>query len=467
MKKEVLYLENLTTMQENRSNLHHVSLSLEEGEVVAVTGQDGSGIAILEQILSGIVRPDSGTVYLSGKETVLLSEDDAKSKGIYSIRYDNSVIPGLSVSENLNVLKRFMWKDFWINVKENDRRTIQMFRHYGIHIPTNKDCRRLTAAQCMELYMCRALLCGARILVCRELGEEFSTAELLELDHFISILKQEGISLLLLNSDLRKTAPVADEVVILRNGYVCYEKSAKITDFSLIDRHMNILRKDYSVTRKDFHTDPMIRFTDVFPQAYPELHLDADLYAGTTTGVFWTNGIVGNAIHQVFAGKLKAEGTVTEKGKTFLFEDWYRKNRHKIVCMGIHFWETNLFYNLTLEEHLLLRFYHSYSLAPLNKKALSGILRDFVKEQKIPQEYLKLPPHLIPTAIRNQIALWMVLILPPKLLVLDNPLYNADGNMQQNFLSFLEKLKAQKTTILWSNNNDSSLKNYCEKIYVM
>ncbi|MBQ8305094.1 MAG: ATP-binding cassette domain-containing protein [Blautia sp.] len=467
MKNEVLYLENLTTIQENRSNLHHVSLSLEEGEVVAVIGQDGSGIAILEQILSGIVRPDSGTIYLSGKETVLRSEDDAKSRGIFYICHENAVISELSVSENLNVLKRFMWKDFWIDVKDNERKTMEMFSHYGIHIPLDKDCRHLTVAQSMELYMCRAVLCGARILVCRELGEEFSTSELLELDHFITILKQEGISLLLLNSDLRKTAPVADEVVILRNGYVCYRDSAEKTDFSLIDRHMNILRKDHSVIRREELADPQIFLKDILPCNCPDLRFSCNLYPGQTTGVFWTNGIVGNVVLQIFSGKLKATGVVTEKGTSGVFGDWFQENRHRIVCMGIHFWETNLFHNLTLEEHLLLRFYHSYSMKPLNKKALSGILNDFVQEYQIPREYLKLVPRLIPTTVRNQIALWMALILPPKLLVLDNPLFNADGNMQQSFLSCLEKLKEQKTAVLWSNNNNSSLKIYCEKIYLV
>ena len=467
MKKEVLFLENLVTRQENRSNLRHVSLSLEEGEAVAVTGRDGSGIGLLEEILSGKVRPDEGKFFLNGEEVSLRSEDDAQSKGIFLIRYENAVIPELSVTENLVVLKRFMWKDFWIDVRNNEKKAQEIFDHYGLGISPSGDCRRLTSAQRMELYMCRALLCGAKVLVCRDLGEDFSTRELLELENFVRIIKKEGVSLILLNSDLRKTAPVADEVLILRNGYICYQKSIEDTDFRIVDRHMDIFRADHTVRREDISQEPRITFTGLYPVNYPEIALNAALYPGETTGVFWNNDIVGNLVLQVFSGKLDARGSVTEDGMICSYSSWFRKNRYQVLCMGIHFWETNLFQNLTLEEHLLLRFYHHFSGGRLlNRKVLSVILHDFTEEYQIPASYLKLPPRLLPTGIRNQVAIWMALILPPKLLVLDNPLYNADGRIQQNLLACLEKLKAQKTIILWSNINNSSLKNYCERIYI-
>ena len=72
----------------------------------------------------------------------------------------------------------------------------------------------------------------------------------------------------------------------------------------------------------------------------------------------------------------------------------------------------------------------------------------------------------LPPELRNQIVLWGVLFSPPKLLVLDCPMYGMDEQIRQSFLVCLKKLKAAGTAILWSDNSET-LRNYSDQFVVL
>ena len=204
MKREVLYLENIVTAQPAGQNLDYVSLSLQAGEILGVTGLGSSGTAVLADVLSGRLSPCMGAIYLEGEKIVYRSQQEARRLGIFEITYNASVVSDLSVSENLNVLQGFSWRKFVIRRKANREIAQAIFDQYGISANPDKKARSLTEEQRVELAICRALLCGAKVLVCREVGEGFTCEEMDGFVRFLHQLRDEGISVILFNSAVQK-----------------------------------------------------------------------------------------------------------------------------------------------------------------------------------------------------------------------------------------------------------------------
>lgn len=466
MRREILYLDRVSTARTGERNLERLSLSLEEGEAVTIVGRDDSGVDVLCEVLTGRTRPKKGRILLNGSEVVLHSAQEANAHGVFLIQSDNAIIPELTVAENLNVLKGFSWNDFIIRPGRNIEKTRKVFEKYGITMEAEQSCRNLTQAQSMMLQMCKAVLHGALVLICKGLGEEFSTEEIRQIDGLVNALKAEGISLIIIGSDIRKMAPVADRVQILRNGIICYDKLLSEARFEEMNRYMEIDRREYAVERRDDAGVPLFEFLGFETDFNRGRPVDFSVRSGETMGLFWTEGTVGDGVFRAFAGDARTRATVvTRQEKAQPFSSWLRENRHHIYCLGMHFWEQNLIQEFTLREHLALRFYFHFDRPGwISRRQLATVINDFVRDRNIPEQYLDCVPRHIPTEIKNRIVLWMTLIFPPRLLVLDNPLFGADGQMQQLLFACLEEVKRNHTAVLWSNNSHSALKNLCERV---
>lgn len=466
MKQEILYVENLTTGLTSVQNLDHVSFSLDPGEILGITGLDGSGISILADALTGAIRPTGGSIYLNGTVVSLTSRQEANRLGLYEINHSMSVIRNLSVSENLNVLRRFAWRDFLVKRERNEQITRAVFEQY--HIGGDPACpvQLLTTGQRMELAICRALLCGARVLVCREAGEGFNEAEIYEFEHFIRQLRSEGIPMIMINSDVRMVMRLADRVAVMRRGMICYSRRTAEASVQDICRCMDLSRPEDSPAGNMGTRAPYISLRQVRNLSSEARALSADLYSGDILGACWEGSNYSDDSVRLYRGELKGEGTVIQNGIPFPFPAWRKVNRHQILCFGMGFWDKGLYENLTAGENLLLRTYHRYGRRAgiFNRAMLRLALREFCESHEIDLECLSQYPRHLSPGVRNQIVLWAALLAPPKLLVLDNPLYAIDEQVRRNFLACLAELKAAGTSVLWNSNSRLGLGPYCDRI---
>ena len=124
MKEEILYLENLVTNQTAGQNLEYVSLALNRGEILGITGSGDSGATALADVLLGRLNLSGGTLCLEGRNIVCDSPARAREYGIYGISYGSATISGMSVSENMNVLRPFRRQDYLIWNRRIDRKSV-------------------------------------------------------------------------------------------------------------------------------------------------------------------------------------------------------------------------------------------------------------------------------------------------------------------------------------------------------
>ena len=196
--------------------LTNVSLSLGRGEVLALMGENGAGKSTLIRMLGGAHRPDSGTITIDGRELQMNSPAEAMRAGIGVIYQELTLIPALSVCDNL-----FLGRDrgrFWIAQRAERRRATEIFSRMGVEIPLDVPVGQLSIAQQQLVEIARVLSQDVRILVMDEPSAALTPQEVDRLFTLMAELKAQGIGIIYISHRLEEVFAVADRVTVLRDG---------------------------------------------------------------------------------------------------------------------------------------------------------------------------------------------------------------------------------------------------------
>ncbi len=467
MKKEILYLEHLVTRQPSGQNLEYVSLSLRKGEILGVTGIGESGVSVLADAICGRVNPDAGTIYLEGVPVSYRSENEARRLGIYEITYQASVVNSMTAAENLAVLRRFSWKHLLLHRRSIDAVSKEVFSHYDIGCEPHTRGSSLSNGQKLELSICRALLCGAKVLVCREAGEGLERDELMRFAAFLHRLRDEGVSIIVFNSDVQKVLQYADRIAVMRGGMVCLERARHgITAYEIHQR----LRISTMKMQEEKKKVPRLYIT---LQEAGLLDGDAklistDLYTGRAAGILCRGPKGRGMVQQMFSGLAQTCGFVMQNGRMMHLEEWRQQNAGRICCLGPRFWEKGVFEDLTAAENIVFRSMNRFRERGdvINRRMLRLALRDFAAEMGFDSEGLDVYPRCLSGRMRDQLVLLRVMFAPVDLLVLDYPFYTIDEQIKAELLRCIKVLQSRGTAVLWSSNDRSVLEAHCESITV-
>jgi ribose transport system ATP-binding protein len=215
--------------------LDGVSLSLNEGEVLALIGENGAGKSTLMNILSGALRPDGGELQLDGRAYAPASPVEARAKGIALIHQELSLCPHLSVAENILLgaeSARFGWFD-WEGARGKALEVLESFHHPEIRPERRVGELSAPARQVVEI--CRALAARARLVLMDEPTSSLQREDVERLFALINRLRASGTAIIYISHFLEEVRQVADRFTVLRDGRsVAAGEMANVTNDTLI-----------------------------------------------------------------------------------------------------------------------------------------------------------------------------------------------------------------------------------------
>jgi len=192
--------------------LRDVSLDVSAGEVVTLVGRNGAGKTTLLRCLMGLHRPTAGTVTLGGTDITNLPADRRARRGLGFVPDDRGIFASLSVEENLRLPPRVN-DDAW-----------SMDRVYE-SFPVLKERRKfpgtkLSGGEQQMLAIARVLRMGARLLLCDEPTEGLSPVLVHQIGDILRDVKAAGVTVLLVEQNVRFASTVADRHYLLAQGRV-------------------------------------------------------------------------------------------------------------------------------------------------------------------------------------------------------------------------------------------------------
>jgi ABC-type sugar transport system ATPase subunit len=231
--------------------LRDVTMRLGAGEVLGLVGDNGAGKSTLIKILTGFIRPDSGTIYVRGEQVQLRSVDHARSLGIETVYQDLALVPGLSVYHNI-FLKRELVRGFrpmrFLHNGEMRKRAREYLDDIGISTLRSVDSEvaMLSGGQRQAIALARATHSGANILLLDEPLAAMGAREGRLILDLIRELKQRGdVSMILIAHNYVHVFDVADRVALLRNGEISFDKP---TAESSVEELTEIVASEYRAT---------------------------------------------------------------------------------------------------------------------------------------------------------------------------------------------------------------------------
>ena len=198
--------------------LDHVDLEVRAGEVRAIVGENGAGKSTLIKILTGVLAPDAGAVFLEGRSVDFRAPHEAQRAGIVTIYQEVNLIPTLSAAENIFLdrepRRRFGLID-WRKMRFGAR---EILERYEIALDVDRPVRELGLAAQQMIAIVRALSLGGRVIV---MDEPTSALTHREVDHLMRIIGQiraDGVTVLYISHRLDELFRIADSVTVLRDG---------------------------------------------------------------------------------------------------------------------------------------------------------------------------------------------------------------------------------------------------------
>ena len=198
--------------------LKNVSFTLARGEIHALVGENGAGKSTLIKVLTGVERPDGGTITLDGVEVTIRSPLHAQSLGISTVYQEVNLCPNLTVAENLLIGRQPM-KRGHVDWKAMNAQAREILRGLDIEIDVTQPLGSFSIAIQQMAAIARALVISpAKVLVLDEPTSSLTGHETDQLFRVMRKLKGDGIAILFITHFLDQVYEVSDRVTILRNG---------------------------------------------------------------------------------------------------------------------------------------------------------------------------------------------------------------------------------------------------------
>jgi D-xylose transport system ATP-binding protein len=219
---DVLVVDGLRKSFGSVQAIKQASIRLPRGKVTALIGDNGAGKSTLIRCLSGVHRPDSGTIALDGTAIDFHSPDQARRAGIETVHQNLALVDDLTVWQNLFLgreLTRGLGPVQFLDRKGMRDKAKEMVSALAINVPSvTSRVRRLSGGQRQAVSIARAAGWGSKIVIMDEPTAALGVQETARVEELIRGLRERGLTILLISHNFDQVMRLADGVWVMRAG---------------------------------------------------------------------------------------------------------------------------------------------------------------------------------------------------------------------------------------------------------
>jgi erythritol transport system ATP-binding protein len=429
-------------------------------QVNVLIGENGAGKSTLMRILAGVEQPDEGELLLEGKPIHIRSPRDAAAHGISIVHQELSVLPNLTLSENIFAGREPVRYGIMLDREVQEKRSVRALSRLraGIDVRTQAGFLPLGSRQVVEV--ARTLDQGAKILILDEPTSALSSAEADNLFRVLGELKGAGVTIIYISHRLNELLHLGDQFTVLRSGTIVGETSREAVTREWIVERMS--GKDVSagpphkspsdaapiVMKVQGITLPPSRGEDGF-QA-PLSAVSFDLHQGEIVGIYGLLGAGRTELLECLVGKKHATaGKVTINGKEVLLASVRDAIAHGIHLVSEDRQRDGLFPELSVRENIVFGIRNGLLL---NRKEESDRSRQIAGELNIRVGNFELPVSALSGGNQQKVLIARCLLCSPRVLLLDEPTRGVDVGAKAEIYEILRSLAAKGLSILFTSS---------------
>ncbi len=240
---------------------NNVNLNVRPGEILALLGENGSGKTTLMNMLSGIYKPDSGSILVDGKEVTIASPEDSKRLGIGMVHQHFKLVDVFSAADNIWMGKAKAGLPLG---KNRFDQVAAIAKKFGFELDPRKKVYDMAVSEKQTLEIIKVLYYGAKIII---LDEPTAVLTVQEIDKLFAVLrrmKADGHAIIIITHKLNEVMDISDRVAILRKGeYITTVNTAETNEQALTE-YMVGRKVDLNIDRPTVEkTRPLLEVRDV------------------------------------------------------------------------------------------------------------------------------------------------------------------------------------------------------------
>ncbi len=193
-----------------------VDLELFKGEVLALLGENGAGKSTLMNILSGLIRPDSGEIILKGKSVEINSPRDAMHLGIGMVHQNFKLVSTMTVAEN--VILGLDNESFVLDLKKVSKKISEISDHYNLKVDPSAYIWQMSVGEQQRVEILKLIYRGAEVLILDEPTAVLTPQESNELNEIVKKMTAEGKSAIFITHKMDEVMNFSDWVRVLQKG---------------------------------------------------------------------------------------------------------------------------------------------------------------------------------------------------------------------------------------------------------
>lgn len=457
--------------------LNDVTFKVHEGDIHGLVGENGAGKSTLMKILSGTYPTGSyeGGIVLNGKTLELHSPNTARNQGIGVVPQEISVIPELSVAENI-VVGRWSGSGQWVNMGAINKKVEAFLNSHEVNLDPRQLVSKLTAAQKQEVMIARALYTNPSVLILDEPTSSLSLTEINKLFKTLRDLRDKGVTCVFITHKLQEIFELTDRVTVMRDGIVAGEFSREAYSETAIITAMvgRKIEQMYPTRTKPFSPEEVFRvenLTIAHPTIANRNQIEGVSFSLRKGEILGLAGLVGSGRSEVLNaiyGRLKSSHQIFVEGKEITIRNTTDAKQAGIALVTEDRKVDGLLPDMTIRPNLTIN-----NLPLITRLFLLNV----GKEKVVAKEYtdkLNIKTPSIESMVINlsggnqqKVVIGRVLLGNPKILLLDEPTKGVDVGAKNEIYKIMLDLATAGISIIMVSSELPELLAMCDRFVVL
>jgi simple sugar transport system ATP-binding protein len=450
--------------------LEDVSMTIKSGTVHCLAGENGSGKSTLIKIMSGVHSPDKGIIKLGQTEFKSLTPITSMMAGVQVIFQDFSLLPNLTVAENIALPSLLQGNAKVVNGREISKIAKSALEKIDISLDLQSYVEDIPVASKQIVAIARALNQDVKLLFMDEPTTALTYKEVKKLFLIVEQLRKNGTTVVFVSHKIAEIQEICSRITVLRNGQVALEGdmahltakdiSSAMTGIEISSSKIHIAEPSAEVLLKveNLSSDDVVK------------NVDFELHRGEILGI---TGLLGSGRTELaeclFGLKKITDGKVIFEGKEIS-----RLSPPKSKKIGIGYVPSDrlsegLFLNQNILRNLIAATISNYrnSFGLLNKNRMRQGGQKWAEIMRIKTSSVDAPVTSLSGGNQQRIVLAKWLATQPKVMMLNGPTVGVDVGSKQEILSLVSEEAAKGIAFLIISDDVPELVQICHRVLVM
>ena len=467
----IISLKNVHKSFGGVSVLNGVDFVLQKGSVHALVGQNGAGKSTMMKILTGVYTCDSGDIYIDASKVKMNSYSDAVSHGISLIFQELSLIPTLTVAENI-FLNREILEGPFLDKKSMERKAHELLQSLDIDVDVHSRVEDLDVGVCQMIEIAKALSVNAKVLILDEPTASLSEKETAHLFTLINSLKQRGVSMIYISHRMAEIFKICDTITVLRNGSIVTTKPTR--DYSLTGLIEDMIgRKTAALTTADEElaskcTGRPLMTVEHLNCGSRLKDVSFELREGEVLGLA---GLMGSGrtevVESLFGLNKDASGQVTINGQPYEIKGVRHAIDSGLALIPEDRRREGLVLMHSVEENLIVPIFDKLKRGLLlENKKVADIAERSISDMVIKTHSRKTPAFNLSGGNQQKIVVGKWLNSAPSVLLLDEPTAGVDVGSKREIIDKVRDFVGENRAALFISSDILELISACDRFIV-